>query len=408
MSLGINIEATTTKVFQWIYDLITNSPKKVIINRGGTSSSKTVSALQVLVIMSFQEKNKRYLITTDTLPNLKSGALVDLKNILGYDEETKFGWNIEQFFKWHQSDKYFENTITKTRIYYRGIIDEKDAKGPRYHTIYMNEADRQPYSVFRQLIMRCQGKMLIDFNPSDENVWINERLEKSDRKDVAVFKTSYLDNKFLPKHIVQEIELLKATDPIFWKIYGLGEYGNLSGKIYENIQVVDYFPSKDYCIGIDYGASTTAVVKCHVDYEEKKIYLQQLYYGNLYNSDNIVQVLMQNNVQRHTYIYTDHNETQINEDLLSRRYNIHLAEKDVYNGIMFCKGFTICIVEGSKDLLKQYRSYHWKQDRYGNSLNAPVKHNDHFPDAGRYAAYTDRKPVNQILVRPTINKRQLR
>ena len=35
--------------------------------------------------------------------------------------------------------------------------------------------------------------------------------------------STYRDNKFLPKELIQEIERLKAKDPDYWRVYGEGQ-----------------------------------------------------------------------------------------------------------------------------------------------------------------------------------------
>ena len=78
----------------------------------------------------------------------------------------------------------------------------------------------------------------------DEQIWINTELEqkrKLDKGDVELIVSNYKDNTFLPQTLVDEIEYLQETDPEFWKIYGLGEYGNITGLIMES-SVIESIP----------------------------------------------------------------------------------------------------------------------------------------------------------------------
>jgi len=75
--------------------------------------------------------------------------------------------------------------------------------------------------------MRTTYKVIIDFNPDDEEIRINKEIEQrrmSEEKDVNVIISTYKDNPFLPEAQVKEIERLEKTNPRFWKVYGLGEY----------------------------------------------------------------------------------------------------------------------------------------------------------------------------------------
>lgn len=69
--------------------------------------------------------------------------------------------------------------------------------------------------------MRTTDKIILDYNPSDEFHWIYEKLEP--RPDADFFITTYLDNPFLEKELVEEIERLKDADEEHWQVYGLGQ-----------------------------------------------------------------------------------------------------------------------------------------------------------------------------------------
>lgn len=95
---------------------------------------------------------------------------------------------------------------------------------------------------FFQLNIRTKYKVIIDFNPDDEDIWINKEIEQKrqyTKKDVAVIVSTYKDNKFLSKEEVEEIENIKEVDPVLRQVYGEGQYGKMTGRIYNNWEVVD-------------------------------------------------------------------------------------------------------------------------------------------------------------------------
>nr|DAT00686.1 MAG TPA: terminase large subunit [Caudoviricetes sp.] len=89
--------------------------------------------------------------------------------------------------------------------------------------LYCNEANELSYKKeFFQLLIRTKYRVFIDFNPDDVDHWINQELElkrKVIEKDVEVIVSTYRDNPFLSEAEVKEIEILKNTDPLYWKIY---------------------------------------------------------------------------------------------------------------------------------------------------------------------------------------------
>lgn len=78
--------------------------------------------------------------------------------------------------------------------------------------------------------MRTKHRIFIDFNPDDEDVWINTELEQKrarNKGDVEVFVSTYRDNPFLTAEIIEEIEAFRDADPAYWQVFGLGQYGRL-------------------------------------------------------------------------------------------------------------------------------------------------------------------------------------
>ena len=70
--------------------------------------------------------------------------------------------------------------------------------------------------------MRTRYKIFIDFNPDDEDIWINQELEIKralEEGDVNTIISTYRDNPFLNSETVNEIERIQLIDPIYWQIY---------------------------------------------------------------------------------------------------------------------------------------------------------------------------------------------
>ena len=119
--------------------------------------------------------------------------------------------------------------------------------------MYCNEANSLNYDQeFFQLFIRTTYKTFIDFNPDNEDIWINEELEqkrRNDKGDVDIIVSTYRDNPYLPEQQVEEIERLEKNNPRYWRIYGLGEYGKLEGVIFDNREIIEDVPENAQFIG---------------------------------------------------------------------------------------------------------------------------------------------------------------
>jgi len=76
--------------------------------------------------------------------------------------------------------------------------------------LFINEANELTWEDFFQLNVRTTDKIILDYNPSDEFHWIYDKLIPRD--DADFFITTYKDNPFLDKDLVNEIERLQDAD----------------------------------------------------------------------------------------------------------------------------------------------------------------------------------------------------
>lgn len=286
-------------------------------------------------------------------------------------------------------DFFNEANLNKSELIYRignsetefiSVDEPQKIRGRKRVDLWINEANELSYEDFRQLLLRTTGQVFIDYNPSDEFHWIYEHVIPRD--DCDFIKSTYLDNPFIEKSIIKEIELLKDVDPNYWKIYGLGERGMSESKIYSNWDLCDNFPDGcDIIYGLDFGYNNeTALVK--VGIKERDIYVQELIYEkHLTNADLIEKI---KKLEINGLIFADSAEPQRIEELIRAGISVRPTIKDgkVKLGIDLIKTYKIHITKESVNGQKEIRSYSWKTDRDGKVLDDPVKVNDHFCFSG--------------------------
>lgn len=224
--------------FAHTYDKIlaaVNSGKRIIICRGGTSAAKTFSVLQYLVIRSlkYQEKTD---IVAETIPALKKGVLSDLTNG-GIAENLGIKW----------ADLYNITSMIATMpsggsLNFVAFENELQARGARRKNLFLNEANRIKWEVAEQLIMRTDGLIFIDFNPTAGFWVVDEFLQNPKYADqVCELVLTYKDNQHLAQSIVSFIES-KRSNAAWWRVYGLGEWGVSESHVFGKIGVSSGFP----------------------------------------------------------------------------------------------------------------------------------------------------------------------
>lgn len=352
------------------------SKKRIVVNQGGTSSGKTWSILQLMILRAIQMR-KHISICSINFPHLKKGALKDFILIL-----TEAGLYSEEMH--NKTDSTF--IINDSFIEFFALDNPGKARGPRRDILFVNEVNLIPYQTLDQLMLRTNEQVFLDFNPTDIHHWIYK--DVIERPDCEFIHSTYLDNPFLPDLVRNEIERKKGVDDWNWTVYGLGLPAPLQGAIYPVWDVVDGEPAGecDVFYGMDFGINNpTTLVKImmvnHIIFVKEEIYKTELA-----NTDLIE--LLTVTLQKSSVIYADPEDKNRMIELRRAGFNCKPAVKDVLNGIKKVKEFKINIVLGSTNIIKENRTYKWTEHINGYFVDIPVKSNDHAMDAIRYGIYT--------------------
>jgi phage terminase large subunit len=234
--------------------------------------------------------------------------------------------------------------------------------------------------------MRTEGKIVIDYNPSDVSSWIYDTVIPRDDADFHI--TTFMDNPFLPKELVDELTRLKDADPNYWQIYGLGERGLSQDLIFTHWRTTENMPEDGEIVyGLDFGFNNpSSLVK--VLFHDGTAYVQELLYASRLTTNDLVEKIRELGLSNYDEIYCDAAEPKTIEELVRCGFNAKAANKDVTEGIRTVKGTPLIVHIDSVNLLKEFKSYRWKTDRNGNKLDQPVKFADHACDAMRYAIFS--------------------
>jgi len=201
----------------------------------------------------------------------------------------------------------------------------------------------------------------------------------------------------LNEEIIKSIERRKDLDPNWWRVYGLGEVGNIETLVFWNWDQVDVLPQKGISVwGLDFGFSNdpTALIHCVIDKEN--IYLDEVIYSTgLLNTDISRKMQESGMIKRKDTIIADSAEPKTIEMLYVEGWNIKKCDKgkdSIEFGIDIMKQHKIHITKTSINLIKEFRNYAYEKDKYENILNKIVDKYNHGIDASRYAITSVVKP----------------
>jgi phage terminase large subunit len=364
---------------------------RYIVNQGGTSSSKTYSILQLLILIAARRKGLHISVVSESLPHLKRGALRDFTNILNAD-------GLYSDAMHNKSNNTF--TIGQSTIEFFSADVSSKLRGARRDILFINECNNITYSSFQELAIRTKLCTFLDYNPVSE-FWVHTELLNDTTRKIEFIKSTYRDNELLDKNILSDIESRKERDPNWWKVYGEGEIGNLQGVIFNNYKIVSSVPeSPKQIIGIDFGFSNDPTSIVLITYSDGQLFWDEICYStHMTNADISRVILSDENLKKCVCVCDSAEPKSIHELQLSgvRAIPAEKGADSVRSGIDLLLQHSINITQRSVNTIKEFRNYRWKVDKDGKSLNVPVDFWNHCIDAGRYASvYLLSKTTNKV------------
>ena len=312
-------------------------------------------------------------------------------------------------FSINKSDMIITCKHNEKQILFCGLDDPEKVKSITpvngvLERIFIEEATEIKRDAYLQLKKRLRGKsrhkkcILMAFNPILKSHWIYKDFFSGWQDDKTVYedenllivKTTYKDNLFLT---AEDRALLEdETDPYFYNVYTLGNWGVLGHVIFKNWRVEslrDRIAQFDniYC-GCDFGFSSdpNALIKAHLDRKKKIIYVFDEWYQAGMTDAELLRVSKK--FCGGQYLMCDSAEPKTIDFLALNNVKAMGAVKgadSINRGIRWLQGYTIIIDVRCQNFKNEMEQYHWQEDKYGNAMAKPVDQNNHLIDALRYA-----------------------
>ena len=362
-----------------VYTHLKRSKKKIVVEQGGTRSGKTYNIL-LWIIFHYCAKYTGQTITIarKTFPAVRSSVMRDFFDILKQHEL----YNEDLHNKSNS-----EYVLNGNLVEFVSLDQPQKIRGRKRDLAFLNEANELTFEDWQQIVFRTNGRIILDYNPSDSFHWIYDRVIP--REDADFYQTTYRDNPFLDATIVEEIERLKQTDEHYWRVYGLGERGTNRAQVFQFSTYQQLPPqAKFLSYGLDFGFTNdpSALVACY-QWGDNLYFQEVLYSTNLTNQD-LSQMFTKFEVGRYDEVFADSSEPKSIEELHRMGFNVKPTAKgadSVNAGIDMLKRYKLH-VNGS-NLVKEMENYKWLEDKNGNLLNKPEDKYNHAIDALRYGVW---------------------
>jgi phage terminase large subunit len=361
-----------------VFNHLKHSDKKIVVEQGGTRSGKTYNILLWIIFeYTYRNTGKTITICRKSFPSLRASVMRDFLDILRAYELYNEDYHNKSSNEYHLNGNLVE---------FISLDQPQKIRGRKRNLLYINEGNELFYEDWQQLVFRTDGRIIIDYNPSDSFHWIYDRVIP--REDCDFYQTTYRDNPFLDKSIVDEIERLRDTDEDYWRIYGLGERGMSRATIFQFGQAEIPTDAKLISYGLDFGYTNDPTALVAVYQLENNLYLDELIYRTGLTNRDIHSHFQSFSLDRRDEVFADSAEPKSIDELHRFGWNIKPTVKgadSVNAGIDILKRHKLFVTPRSSNLIKELQNYKWVEDKNGNLLNKPIDAFNHGIDAARYA-----------------------
>lgn len=356
---------------------------RFLVNQGGTSSGKTYTLMQRLIVLSIEEPRAVITVTGQDLPNMKVGAMRDLDNIVHGSP-----WLMDWFTQ-NKSENTWRGK-NGSLVEFKSYDNAQDAKSGKRDYLFVNEANGVPYDVFWQLQIRTRKQVFLDYNPT-ARFWAHDKI--IGRKDCKLIISDHRNNQFLTEEEHRKIE--EIEDPELWQVYARGLTGKITGLVFSRWDIVEEMPPLMDCklqaFGLDWGFVNDPTALLEVRVAHGELWVDELIYTPALTNPMIAEAAHKQGIGRRHRIIADSAEPKSIAELVSMGLNVVASVKgkdSVINGIDILKRYAIHVTRRSMGLQEELKQYKWKVLRTGETTNEPVDSFNHAIDALRYVALT--------------------
>lgn len=398
-----------------IFKEVDRCRKRYIVMKGSAGSGKSVDTAQNYILRLMQDKGRNLLCVRKSDITNRDSTYAELTGAV----YRMFGENANKYWQIKQSPMMLECRANGNQIIFRGVNDEKQReklksitfKKGKLTDVWIEEATEITQNDFEIIDDRLRGELpkgqfyqiRCTFNPVNKNHWIKKVFFDISDPNVMTHHSTYLNNRFIDDAYKQRMERRKKIDPEGYRIYGLGEWGEIGGLILSNWEVAeisqDLQDYDDIAIGQDFGFNHANAILL-LGWKDDNIYvLKEIY---LYEKDmsEIIEIADKQGLPKNITMYCDSAEPDRIKMWQKAGYRARKVKKEKttdrrkYQAVQidWLKQRQIFIHPSCINTIKEIEQWKWKMDeRTGEYIDEPVPFFDDAMAAMRYGVEGWRK-----------------
>jgi len=379
---------------------------RYIVLKGSAGSGKSVDTAQHYILRLLSEPGRNLLAMRKSEVTNRDSTFAELGNAI-------YRMGLSAFFKMTLNPLEI-TCYNGNKIIFRGMNDQKQrekiksitfSKG-RLTDIWLEEATEFSREDVDILDDRLRGQlpeglfyqMRLTFNPVSANHWIKHDFFDRADDDVFTHHSTYLDNRFNDAAFHKRMLRRKELDPEGYKIYGLGEWGELGGLILSNWEVKEVSRSLDdydaVYNGQDFGFNHANAILT-LGWRDGEIYILSEIYEHGKDTSELIELAEKRRLPKRIMMYCDSAEPDRIKQWARAGYKAYPVKKEpnsVRAQIDFLKSHRIFVHPSCVNTIKELQQWRWKyDDRMGVYIDQPLEVEDDAMAALRYGIEMMRK-----------------
>ena len=392
------------------------SKKRYIVMKGSAGSGKSVDTAQHYILRLMSEKGRNLVAMRKSDITNRDSTFAELTGAI----YRMFGENAEKYWKINSSPLQITCKANGNKIIFRGMNDEKQREKLKSITfqkgkltdVWLEEATEFTQADLEIIDDRLRGELpegqfyqiRLTFNPVNKNHWIKKVFFDIADPNVLTHSSTFENNRFIDDAYRARMERRKIVDPEGYRIYGLGEWGEVGGLILSNYIVEDFDTSPerfDYIVNAqDFGFNHANCIG-EVGFKDGELYLCKELYVFEKDTAEIIELANAKGFKKHYTMWCDSAEPDRIKMWSVAGYKARPVKKEpnsVHAQIDFLKQHRIHIHPSCINTIKEIQQWKWRKDeKSGEYLDEPVPFQDDAMAMLRYSIEQERRP------RPKLN-----
>lgn len=388
---------------------VDQSRKRYIVMKGSAGSGKSVDTAQHYILRLMRDKGRNLLCVRKADVTNRDSTFAELQSAIF----RMFGDQYKKYWYINSANMLLECKANHNQVIFRGVNDDKQReklksitfKRGKLTDVWIEEATEITQSDFEIIDDRLRGELpagqfyqiRLTFNPVSAHHWIKKVFFDRPDPDVLTHQSTYQGNRFIDEAYHRRMLRRKEVDPEGYRIYGLGEWGEVGGLILKNYVIEDFDRSPerfDYMVNAqDFGFNHADCIGA-VGFKDGELYLCRELYVFERDTDEIIQ-LAEGKFEKHLTMYCDSAEPDRIKMWKKAGYRAVPVRKEpgsVHAQIDYLKQHRIHIHPSCVNTIKEIQQWKWQRnEKTGEYLDEPVPIFDDAMAMLRYSIEQERR-----------------